>query len=790
MNSYSSRFSWKQLAMHCLVAGTLCSLANLPTRPAYGAADAAPETDALAEIVVTAEKRDSTVEKVPISITAVSGAELLASGVADLESVAQEVPGISMKTGGPSQTEFEMRGLNSGGGNSPTVGFYVDEIPVTSFAFATAGKVVIDPDLYDLSRVEILRGPQGTLYGSGSMGGTIRLITNQPEFNEYKFSANVTGSGTQGGGANGGINAMFNLPLINDLLALRVVVTEKYTSGWIDRVVLNPFPLPNNDGCAPTGMYGCNRGNVLAAPVQQTITDTNWDHLQGVRASLLARPTDRFSAELMMMGQKTDLGGQTLIDVPPGTEAHYQPFNTPEPIEDQFWLAALTLKYQFTGADLVSASSYWHRSLSQVQDGSEVMQEVLELPGYGPAEGGLGNDPWSERDTASQWSQEIRLASSGSGPFQWLGGAFYDKLESKTDQSSYDDAAGPLFGVTTLYHEIVPQTFQQTALFGELSYKITDQLKATAGVRWFDFENSFSATELGFFGPNGDLTPGGSTSEAHDHGFNPKFNLAYYPTDDVTLYATAAKGFRPGGGNQTVPTSPTTQEGAACAASLAALGKTATPTTYAPDTVWSYELGEKMRLLDGRVSINGAIYYENWADIQREITLTCGYIYTDNAGAAAVKGAELEVSGKLSSDWTAKVNAGYTDAYYTKDSVEAGVTEGDRLPDVSKFTSSQSLLFRHELSDQYALIGRLQNDYISSRIDVTYYVDTLPAYDILSGRFGVETATWSGVFFINNATNRLAYLTAINSIVLNIPTYTRDVTNQPRTFGVDLNVRF
>ena len=169
--------------------------------------------------------------------------------------------------------------------------------------------------------------------------------------------------------------------------------------------------------------------------------------------------------------------------------------------------------------------------------------------------------------------------------------------------------------------------------------------------------------------------------------------------------------------------------------------------------------------------------------------MTCGFIYTDNAGAAAVKGAELEVSGKLSSDWTAKVNAGYTDAYYTKDSVEAGVTEGDRLPDV-QFTSSQSLLFRHELSDQYALISHLQNDYISSRIDVTYYVDTLPAYDILSGRFGVETATGSGVFFINNATNRLAYLTAINSIVLNIPTYTRDVTNQPQTFGVDLNVRF
>jgi len=783
-------FRWPAAAQ-CLTAGAAGSLLLWASQPVLGAGDsAASSSDTLTEIVVTAEKRDSTVEKVPISITALSGEELRASGVVDLESVAQEVPGISMKTGGPSQTEFEMRGLNSAGGNSPTVGFYVDEIPVTSFAFATAGKVVIDPDLYDLSRVEILRGPQGTLYGSGSMGGTIRLITNQPEFNEYKASVDVTGSGTQGGGANGGINAMLNIPLIDDALALRVVVTDKYTSGWIDRIVLNPFPLPTNNGCAPAGMYGCARGNVLSAPVQQTISDTNWDHLQGARASLLAKPTEQFSTELMMMGQKTDLGGQTLIDEPPGIEAHYQPFDTPEPIRDQFWLTALTLKYAFDAAELVSASSYWHRSLSQVQDGSEVMQEVLELPAYDAAGGGLGNDPWSETDTASQWSQEVRLASTGNAPFQWLGGVFYDKLSSKTDQSSYDSAAGPLFGVTTLYHEIVPQTFQQDAVFGEVSYRITEQLKLTTGLRWFDFENSFSATELGFFGPNGNLAPGGSTSEAHDHGLNPKFNLAYYPTDDVTLYATAAKGFRPGGGNQTVPTSSATQEGIACAASLAALGKTATPTTYAPDTVWSYELGEKTRLLDGRVSVNGAVYYEDWADIQREITLSCGYIFTDNAGAAAVKGAELEVSGKISSDWTAKVNAGYTDAYYTRISLEAGVMKGDPLPDVSKVSSSQSLIFHHDISDQYALIGRIQNDYVGPKVDVTYYVDNLPGYDILSGRFGLQTPTWSGVFFVNNATNQRAQLTAINSIVLNIPTYTRVVTNQPRTFGIDLNLRF
>jgi iron complex outermembrane recepter protein len=574
--------------VYALVAMRLCA-----------ADESSPSTTTtLTEIVVTAEKRDSTVEKTPISITALSGTDLLKSGVVDLESAAQEVPGVSMKTGGPSQTEFEMRGLNSAGGNSPTVGFYLDEIPVTSFAFSTAGKVVIDPNLYDLSRVEILRGPQGTLYGSGSMGGTIRLITTQPDLHENEASVNVIGSGTQGGGPNGAINAMVNVPLVNNTLALRVVMTENYTSGWIDRVVLNPFPLPTNVGCAQTSMYGCNRGDVLAAPVQQTFSGTNWDHLESLRASLLAKPTDRMSAEFTAMGQRTQVGGQTLIDEPPGTEAHYQPFDTPEPGQDQFGLAALTMKYEFDAAELVSASGYWHRSLSQVQDGSEVMQEVLELPAYDAAGGGLGNDPWNETDIASQWSQEIRLASTDGRPFQWLGGVFYDKLFSKTDQSSYDSVAGPLFGVATLYHEIVPQTFQQTALFGELSYKITPRMKATAGLRWFDFENTFSATELGFFGPYGNLTPGGSTSEAHDRGFNPKFNLAYFPAENVTLYATAAKGFRPGGGNQTVPTSPATQEGVACAASLAALGQTATPTTYAPDTVWSYEVGEKARLFN------------------------------------------------------------------------------------------------------------------------------------------------------------------------------------------------
>jgi outer membrane receptor protein involved in Fe transport len=759
---------------YCAAIGILSGLVVTHAAVAAG--------DAIQEIVVTAEKRDSTVEKTPISITAISGTELLDSGVSSLTGVAEEVPGISMKTGGPGQTEFEMRGLNSAGGNSPTVGFYLDETPVTSFAYATSGKVVIDPDLYDLNRVEVLRGPQGTLYGSGSMGGTIRLLTNEPQFNEYHASGELIGGGTEGGGLNGGENGMVNIPLVQDKLALRIVETDKYTSGWIDRIVLDPFPLPTNGGLT--------RGNVLSAPIAQKDENVNWEHLESVRATLLAKPIDNLTIEPMVMGQRITSGGQSLIDNPPGTvEAHYQPFDTPEPYSDDFLLLAMTIKYRFDDFEIVSATSKWRRSMTQVQDGSEVLQDVLALPSLYANQGGLGYDPWTERDSASQVSQEVRIASTNNAPFQWLVGMFYGDLSSVTDQSSYDNAATALFGTNVLFNEHVPQNFNQNAAFGEASYQITDSLKATAGLRWFSFDNSFSTTEYGFFGPYGTLQRGGSTSEAQQSGFNPKFNLAYLPTDDLTIYATAAKGFRPGGGNEIIPTSGT-QEGEACGADLAALGKSTSPLTYGPDTVWDYELGEKARLLDGRVTINGDIYYEDWAAVQRAITLNCGYIYSDNAGSASVYGSELEISGKVTPEWTVNLTGNYTYATYTQSSVEAGVVKGERLPDVPMWTTSASLIYRHDLSDEYALVGRLTNSYIGPMTDVTYYVNKLPGYDLMSARIGIEADKWSGFFFINNLTDEHALLTDINSQVLNIPTMTRVATNQPRTFGIDLNYQF
>src|SRR6202050_804186 len=200
----------------------------------------------LEEITVTAEKRASTVQDTPISITAVSGGDLAERGIVDFATLAGQTPGISMRQNGPGQTEFEMRGMTSSGGNSPTVGFYLDDVPMTSPAQAQNGKVVIDPSLYDLNRAEMLRGPQGTLYGAGSMGGTVKLVTNQPDPTGFHVSGEaVVSETTDGGGFNYTINGMLNLPLIDNQMALRLVGTDSRTSGWIDRIVLSDFPLPD-----------------------------------------------------------------------------------------------------------------------------------------------------------------------------------------------------------------------------------------------------------------------------------------------------------------------------------------------------------------------------------------------------------------------------------------------------------------------------------------------------------------------------------------------------------------
>ena len=740
-----------------------------PGWSAEGASEPTPAAAAVEEVVVTAEKRESTVQKTPISITAISGADLQAEGISNLLSVAQQVPGVSFKTSGPGQTEFEIRGLTSTGGESPTVGFYLDETALTPPAMAQNGKVVIDPSLYDLNRVEILRGPQGTLYGAGSMGGTIKLVTNAPDPKQLAANAELIGSGTDGGGFNHTENGMLNLPLLPDLAALRLVVTDKHIDGWIDRDVLNPFPLEVNNST--------QRGNVAAAPVVKRVTGSNTENLKGGRATLLLQPIEGLTITGGVLYQRINQSGPNTIDVPPGNEVHYQPFDLAEPFKDTFNLQDLNIKYDLDGFQVVSATSSWTRQQNQTQDISEAMQDYIggflgppaAFP-FSTAAGGLGAGTISEDDYTRQISEELRVASTGEGPLQWLVGGYYSTFHATSHVYSYYDGFTALFGTNNLADNHRLLDVDQYAFFGEASYLLPYDLKATAGARYYNFHSN-SATSVSGVSANG--TSATLYGVAQNSGVSPKVNLAYIPNDNLTVYGTISKGFRPGGPNSPIPPP--------C---------TPAPRQFGPDTVWSYELGEKLKMIDSRVSINGDVYYEDWSNIQQQVAPGCGYKFTTNAGKAKVYGAELEAAVVLVPGLIFSQNVGYTHATNSTTVPEAGVQSGDRLLEVPEVTANTSLTYRHPLAGALNLVARINNSYVDSVQDITFRRNTLPSYDLVDTRFGVETDRWSALVFIDNLTNKKALLGDTGALSANISILDRVATNQPRTYGADLAYKF
>ena len=510
---------------------------------------AAQQTDSteLKEIVVTAERREATVQTTPISITALSGADLQLEGITSAQGIATRVPGLSIASAGPGNAVYQIRGLTSTGGESSTVGFYLDDIPITQPVSASLGKVAIDPNLYDLQRVEVLRGPQGTLYGAGSMGGTIKMVMSSPDVSGLYGSGETIGSGTQSGGANYGQNGMANIPL-NDTTAVRLVGTYMHTSGWIDRVVVPNMQVPSNGGLT--------RDNVLNVPGSRTFTDVNDEDSYSVRASLLFHP-ENLSIGPTVFYQNIRTGGMSAYDNVPGTLAHYQPYGISEPSKDGFLLYSLPITYDFSGFSVTLVSGYWERNQKQLQDGTEQVQGLFGTPSFDPALGGIGPTQLFETDYTHQFSTELRVASTGTESLKWLVGVFYSDYYTRfllgVESAPYAEA---LYGSSDLFTGELLTDIKQKAAFGNLTYQITPKLKAEVGLRYFSYDDTTTLTTGGVvYGAIPPLPPQVSTASASDSGVNPMFNLAYSPTSNAMIYATASKGFREGGA--TTPYQPT-----------------------------------------------------------------------------------------------------------------------------------------------------------------------------------------------------------------------------------------
>jgi outer membrane receptor protein involved in Fe transport len=771
------------------------------------------------EVIVTALRHSATVQTTPASITAVSGTDLQARGITSLATLAQGTPGVSLKSEGPSQTEIEMRGMTSSGGNSATVGFYLDNVPLSGPANGQNGHVVIDPDLYDLNRIELLRGPQGTLFGSGSMGGTVRLITNQPDPSAYHASAESTLSGTDGGSFNHNNNIMANIPLVKDKLALRVVGSENYTSGWIDRIVANPFPQVDSTGTV--------RGNVGAAPIAKQYPGSNAYQLYSARISLLWQPTPDLTITPAFFFESSKQNGVSAYDSvsarnqsPGAGLAHYEPFDISEPLTDRFASYSLNINYNFDWADLTSSTAYWSRTSTQTEEASEAFNNPdtgvtnyingVNSSGkgyYGP--NGSGPESGYEHDASSQFDEELRLTSKGSGPLTWVAGVYYSRFKSTwifdgttPNYTSYTDLGSVLPGNTPApantpnwFDAYEPSTNAQAAAFGDLTYAVTDKLKLDFGARYTRDDYRFSSCITGWGSARGAATPSCSGLIKLSSGsFNPKFTLDYTVNSDLMAYATAASGFRPGGGNAVYPTT-----GLVWGAAFAQMKYTGNsfPTTYKPDSVWSYEIGEKARFFDRRLTVNASAYYEDWKDIQLE-AYPDDWALNINGKTATIYGAEVDINARLGGGFDLQISGGYVHAR-----VDGGphwdIVPVNVLPEVAPESGSVVLSYSRQLNDDYFLTAKLENSYTGQRYSLAFPEPYTPygayvpmaAYDLTNIRASIKYRdAWTIALFVNNVFNKHAQLESLYPENLGSAAFNRVITNQPLTAGIDLTYKF
>jgi outer membrane receptor protein involved in Fe transport len=742
----------------------------------WAAAAAADQGGDVEEVLITATKRESTVQDTPISVTAISAADIANKGLTDFNSLAETVPGIAMRTSGPGQTEFEMRGLSSAGGNASVVGFYLDETALSSPAAAQLGKIVIDPNLYDLNRVEILRGPQGTLYGSSSMGGTVKVVPNAPQLNEYEVSGETVVSETgSGGGTNFTQNGMVNLPLGSEV-ALRLVGSSDSESGWLNRYVFADGAVLNDGatGARPPGFY--------TAPLAETVSQANASSLDAFRATLLWRPADEISITPGFMWQHTHQDAPNAVDVNgaptnptvPAAQGHYEIYDTPEPQDDRFTLGSLKIEWQLEHVLITSATGDWTRITLVSQDGTEENDGPSGLGSLGTASpydiaaGGLGPTGPSpggpgvqERDATQQLSEELRFTSTDKGPFQWQAGYYYQRLKTEWDLWSINPQAIQ-YGIGDIYIDYQPQTITQNALFGEASFAFADNWKATVGLRGYHYEYSETNSEWGDFTPYGfanllsgaptiagNTAPFNTASSGSASGVNPKFDLSWQMTPQQLWYFTAARGFRMGGTDQPFTGYATTVSAGACAApsSLNIILQcglqeklTATPTYpggyYTPnaqfpnasaqgvpqfksDSVWNYELGEKGEFFDRQLTLNADVYYERWNSPQLATNVS-GFGYTVNGSNASILGAELELWLKLPAGFSFAGNVGYDDSKFLSNSAITGYVSGTEIPDSPKVTSSVTLRNVQPLADKLEFTSSLSYNYIGERTNAPY----------------------------------------------------------------------
>ena len=748
---------------------SIAFLAALATTPAV-AADA---EGGLEEIVVTATKRESSLQDVPMAMQAFTAEALEQAGADQVDSYYRMIPNFAVVDRGAGAKLYSIRGISTGlvTQGASTVGVYIDEMPVSAAGFQP------DPRLFDLDRVEVLRGPQGTLYGEGSIGGTVRMITPRPDSTAFAGKIDSTYQSTQKGADGYKLNGMVNLPLIENVLALRVSGLHHDLGGFIDRI-----PLPQGVSLDANTLLGLPPGTVpiLGTGPLPGRKDINDEKVSAGRASLAWKVSERFDLEVSYLKQSMEADAHnTSIGGVAGVGDLQSNLILAEKVKDDFDLANLTLSFDLGWATLLSSTSRYERTRDATADTSDLGEAIFP-------NAKLAGSSTFTTELQDMVSEELRLTSKGDGPFSWIGGVFYVDKDNGFEQIIEDQNGVfvgfmqilglPVTNARQLLDQTGRQEEKQKALFGEISYAFTEKLSATVGARYFDIEqrDTLVNNDINILGLG--LTDGVSQTGESDTIM--KFNLRYSASDDVLLWTTASQGFRIGGTN-TTPGIP--QENR----------------TYGSDTLWNYEIGARTSWLENRLIVNSSVYYIDWSDIQLALPLGTAF-GTINAGKARIIGAELELQARPAQGVDVVLAAGYNDGQLTEDTpgAPAGPNpgfDGDRLPGVPRFNFSASTQYVFPLGsaglDGFARLDYSYTGDSSTTFNELSTANGMPShfnpqsYSLLNLRLGVQNERWSTALFVDNLTDERAQMLIDNSAVAQ-----RITRNRPRTVGV--NVRF
>ena len=709
------------------------------------------------DIVVTARKTAERLQDIPMSVAVITADTIEETGATTLEDLGRETSGLTIVSAAPGQNAITLRGLS---GNN-TVGFYLDDTPL-SIGIGNAVQPTnfdMDPALFDLDRVEVLRGPQGSLYGASSFGGAVRYITNQPNLTEEHVTAKVTASDTDGGGANEEVDALLNQPLIPGDLAVRAMVFDRNNSGYIDQ-----YPTDPNNYLA-----------VLPGPVDR---DINTEQTFGGRIAIAAKPTDEFSATLAAYYQHMDLGAPFTFDAPPGSFSDpIQSRLVREPSTDQVQLYTMTLQDDVYPVHLTSSTSYMDRYVFNAEDDSK------DLYFFFPQGAVYRSTLYAEAGNHN-FVEEMRVSGEG-GPVRGVVGLFYARAVA---HGTLDWPTPPqyeaAFGSAPVYYNWNDFLDVQKAVFGELNIDLAPGLQVTLGARLYQQNQRYTVYINGIF--NGGIeTPASSyTSEAR--GTTPKYGLSYHVTPDILTYSTVAKGYREGGPLYPFPST--------CAADLAALGLSTPPTAYKPDSIWNYELGAKTEWLEHRLTINGAVYYIDWTNIQQNITLpTCGFGFVGNFGKASSKGGEFEMKYDPTRALKLTLSFSYNEAKLTSTILGAAGQAGQTLEYVPRWMGAASVEYTRGIGADTS--AYLRGDFNSkSREDTSYNSQSIyynsAGYSFLNLRLGVKHRAWTHGIFVTNALDKHAETELPLSNGVDLPTQRRIALNRPRTIGLDIRLDY